>query len=170
MDISRKKHTLLELRRQNLNQTSSWTSTRQRLKEWPAIDDSDGSNHAVRPHAKRMLSGENEVHQVHSDQSSSSGGYRLAFASGSATGSSSSSGLNLAVRSRKPVVTQRLDRLDWWTPEIVPTSIDRLILRFELSGEGSGHNWNPIVISDTSTSLDLPITISKTPSPATPPE
>jgi hypothetical protein len=43
----------------------------------------------------------------HSDQSSSFSGYRLAFASGPATGSSSSSDLNLAVRSRKPVVTQQ---------------------------------------------------------------
>jgi hypothetical protein len=43
----------------------------------------------------------------HSDQSSSFSGYRLAFASGPATGSSSSSDLNLAASSRKPVVTQQ---------------------------------------------------------------
>ena len=107
MDVDGKEHTRLELRRQNLEQTSPWTSTRRELKEWSTIDDSDGSNHPVRPHAKRMLSDESEVHQVHSDQSSSSGGYRLAFASGSATGSSSGSDLNLAVRPRKSVVTQQ---------------------------------------------------------------
>jgi len=107
MDIDGKEHPRLELRRQNLEQTSPWTSTKQELKEWSGTDDSDGSNHPVRPHVKRMLSDESEVRQVHSDRSSSSGGYRLAFASGSATGSSSGSDLNLAVRTHKSVVTQQ---------------------------------------------------------------
>ena len=105
MDIDGKEHTRLGLRNQNLEQTSPWTSMRQELKEWSTIDDPDRANHPVRPHAKRMLSDESEVHQAHSDRSSSSGGYRLSFASGSVTGSSSSSDLN-AVRPRKPVVAQ----------------------------------------------------------------
>jgi len=107
MDVDEKAHALSRQRRQQLEQTSPWTSTRRELKKWPTSDDSDRSNHIMRPHAKRMLSDESDIHKVHSDRSSSSGDYHLAFASGSATGSSSSSDLNLAARSRKPVATQQ---------------------------------------------------------------
>ena len=107
MDVDEKEHARSKPRRQKLEQTSPWTSTRRELKEWPTSDDAQRSNHLVRPHAKRMISDESDVHQAHSDQSSSSGDYRLAFASGSATGSSSSSDLNLAAHLRKPVVTQQ---------------------------------------------------------------
>ena len=107
MDIDEKEHALSKQRRQKLEQTSPWTSTRRELKEWPTGGDPDRSNHLVRPHPKRMLSDESDVHKAPSDQSSSSGDYRLAFASGSATGSSSSSDLNLAARLRKSVVTQQ---------------------------------------------------------------
>jgi len=109
MDVDEKAHALSKQRRQKLGQTSPWTSTRRELKEWPTRDGSDRSNHLVRPHAKRMLSDESDIHNANSDRSSSSGDYGLAFASGSATGSSSSSDLNLAARSRKPVVTQQLE-------------------------------------------------------------
>lgn len=107
MDIDEKEHARSKPRRQKLEQTSPWTSTRRELKEWPTSDDPHRSIHLVRPHVKRMLSDESDVHQAHSDQSSSSGDYRLAFASGSATGSSSGSDLNLAAHLRKSVVTQQ---------------------------------------------------------------
>ena len=107
MDIDEKEHTRSKLRRQNLEQTSPWTSTRRGLKQWPTNDDSDMFNHPIRPHAKRMLSDDSGVHQAHSDRSSSPGDYPLAFASGSATGSSSGSDLNPAVRPRKSVMTQQ---------------------------------------------------------------
>jgi len=107
MDVDQKDHTRLKLGRQKLEQTSPWTSTRRGLKEWPTNVNSDRSGHLVRPHAKRMLSEESDIHQFHSDQSSSSGDYPLAFASGSATGSSSGSDLNLAAHLHKPVVTKQ---------------------------------------------------------------
>jgi protein tyrosine phosphatase len=108
MEIDEKESARSKLRRQKLEQSSPWTGTRRELKEWPTSGDSDRSNHLVRPHAKRMLSNESDVHQVHSDRSSSSGDYH-AFASGSATGSSSGSDLNLAARLRKSVETQQLE-------------------------------------------------------------
>ena len=107
MDIDEKEHARSKLRMQKLEQTSPWTGTRRELKEWPTSGDSDRSSHVVRPHPKRMLSDESDAHQARSDQSSSSGNYRLAFASGSGTGSSSGSDLNLAASLRKSVVTQQ---------------------------------------------------------------
>ena len=107
MDIDEKERARSKPRRQKLEQTSPWTSTRRELKEWPANDDSHRPDHLVRPHVKRLLSDESDVHQTHSDRSSSSGDYRLAFASGSATGSSSSSDLNLPAHLRKSVATQQ---------------------------------------------------------------
>ncbi|KAF9652060.1 hypothetical protein BDM02DRAFT_3109842 [Thelephora ganbajun] len=107
MDIDENEHTRSKPRRQKLEQSPPWTSARRELKEWPTSDDSDRSSHLARPHAKRMLSNESDVHQAHSDRSSSSGDYRHAFASGSATGSSSGSDLNLATSIRKSVVTQQ---------------------------------------------------------------
>lgn len=94
-------------RRQKLEQTSPWTGTRQELNEWPTSDDSDRPGDLVRPHVKRMFSDESDVRQAHSDRSSSPGGYHLAFASGSATGSSSGSDLNLAASVRKSAMTQQ---------------------------------------------------------------
>lgn len=94
-------------RRQKLEQTSPWTSTRQELKGWPTSDDFDRPGNLTRPHVRRMFSDESDVHQPHSDRSSSPGGYRLAFASGSATGSSSGSDLNLAATIRRPAATQQ---------------------------------------------------------------
>ena len=94
-------------RRQKLEQTSSWTSTRQEPNEWPTSDDSDRPGNLIRPHVKRMFSDESDVRQSQSDRSSSPGGYHLAFASGSATGSSSGSDLNLAVSARQSAVMQQ---------------------------------------------------------------
>lgn len=94
-------------RRQKLEQTSPWTGTRQDLNEWPTSDYSDGPGNLVRPPVKRMFSDESDVRQSQSDRSSSPGGYHLAFASGSATGSSSSSRFNLAISVRKSVVTEQ---------------------------------------------------------------
>jgi tyrosine-protein phosphatase 2/3 len=94
-------------RRQKLEQTSHWTSTRQELKEWPTSDYSDRPGNLVRPHVRRMFSDESDVLQPHSDRSSSPGGYRLAFASGSANGSSSGSDLNLAAGVRRSAVTRQ---------------------------------------------------------------
>ena len=85
-------------RRQELEQASPWTSTR---REWPTSDDSDRPGNPMRPPVKRMFSDESDVRQSHSDRSSSPGGYHLAFASGSATGSSSGSDLNLSASVRK---------------------------------------------------------------------
>ena len=85
MDIDKKERAWSKPRRQKLEQTSPWTSTRRELKEWPANNDSRRPDHLVRPHVKRMLSDESDVHQTHLDRSSSSGDYRLVFASGSAT-------------------------------------------------------------------------------------
>jgi len=107
MDIDEKEHARSKLRMQKLEQTSPWTGTRRELKEWPTSGDSSRSSYPMRPHAKRMLSDESDIHQAHSDQSSASGNYRLAFASGSGTGSSFGSDLNLAASLRKPVVTQQ---------------------------------------------------------------
>ena len=105
MEVDEKEHVQSKLRRQNLDQISPWTSTKRGLKEWSTIDDSDRSNHAVRPYAKRMLSDESDVHQAHSDRSSSSGDSCLA--SGSATGSTSGSDPNPAARPRRSVATQQ---------------------------------------------------------------
>ena len=88
-------------RRPKLGQTSPWMITGQELKEWPSSDDSDRPGNA-RPQIKRMFSDESDARQSHSDRSSSLGGYRLAFASGSATGSSPGSDHH-----RKSVVTQQ---------------------------------------------------------------
>lgn len=105
MEIDEREHIRPKLGRQNLEQISPWTSTKRGLKEWSTIDDSDRSNHAVRPHAKRMLSDESDVRQAHSDRSSSSGDSCLA--SGSVTGSTSGSDLNPAARPHKSVATQQ---------------------------------------------------------------
>ena len=94
-------------RSQKLEQTSPWANTRQEPKEWPTSDDSDRPGHPIRPHVKRMFSDDSDTRQSNSDRSSSPGGYRLAFASGSATGSSSGSDLNLAASVRNSAVTQR---------------------------------------------------------------
>ena len=93
--------------RQKSEQTSPWTSTKQGLKKWETSDDSDMPNNHVRPHVKRMLSDESDIPQAHSDRSSSSGDYLLAFASGSATGSSSTTDLHLIASTRKSVVMRQ---------------------------------------------------------------
>lgn len=109
MDVDEKELARSRFGRQNLEQTSPWKSTRGGLKQWPASDDSDRSDHPVRPPVNRMLSDESGVHQASSDKSSSSGDYASGSAVGSATGSSPSSDLNLAARPRKSVVRQQLE-------------------------------------------------------------
>lgn len=109
MDVDEKEIARSRFGRQNLEQTSPWKSTRGGLKQWPASDDSDRSDHPVRPPVNRMLSDGSGVHQASSDKSSSSGDYASGSAVGSTTGSSPSSDLNLAARPRKSVVTQQLE-------------------------------------------------------------
>ena len=94
--------------RKKPEKTSFWTSTRQELKEWPTSDDSD---RPVRPQVKRMFSDESDIRQSHSDRSSSPSGYLLALASGSATGSTSGSDLNLAASVGGSVTHQSESRL-----------------------------------------------------------
>lgn len=104
MDVDEK-----ELARSRFGRQNPWKITRGGLKQWPTSDDSDRSNHPVRPPVNRMLSDGSEVHQASSDKSSSSGDYASGSAIGSTTGSSPGSNLNLAARPRKSVVTQQLE-------------------------------------------------------------
>lgn len=94
-------------RRPKLEQTSPWTSTGRELKDWLTSDDSDRPESHARPHIKRMFSSESDVRHSRSDRSSSPCGYNLAFASGSATGSSSGSDLNLAANVHNSAMAQQ---------------------------------------------------------------